>query len=124
MDAPPTPPPMMTTRARAGSSRGLRARDPTSGLPSCAGPAPPSRAGAGKPLLELRPRDCGTQTLEVRLRILLEVEVELRDLGLHDPPRRLPRIRENAHQLQRGATPRRRSLPVVADQKALVVGVA
>src|SRR5271167_4328042 len=76
IEAPPTPPPMMTTRARSGSSRGR----------------------GGKPFLQLRLLRGGVQSLEVRARVASEVEVDLRDLGLQDTPGGLARVGEDAHQ--------------------------
>src|SRR4030088_295679 len=89
IEAPPTPPPMMTTRARSGSSRGLataRAR------------APPDRR---EPVLELRFLDGGPQALEVLAAVAVEVEVDLGDRPLDDAPCRLAGVGHHAHQLQR-----------------------
>src|SRR5271156_2770797 len=76
IEAPPTPPPTMTTRARSGSSRGR----------------------GGKPFLQPRVRGGGVEALEVRARVAGEVEVELGDLGLHDAPRGLAYVGQDPHQ--------------------------
>src|ERR1700677_1001555 len=92
MDAPPTPPPTMTTRARSGSSRGLA----TVLLPRAA-------AGGGQPFRQPRLLDGGAQALEVRACVAVEVEVQLGDLRLHDAPGGLARVGEDAHERERRA---------------------
>src|SRR5271155_2330673 len=62
IDAPPTPPPMMTTRARSGSSRGL---------------ATALTPRDHEPLLEIGAHDRRSETLEVFVGVALEVVVEL-----------------------------------------------
>src|ERR1039457_3653468 len=98
IEAPPTPPPMITTRARSGSSRGRGA----------------------KRLLDARPHDVVVQPVEVLAPVALEVEVELRDLPLHHGPGRLARVREQPHQLQGRALSVRWGVPVVGAQETLV----
>src|SRR5271168_390499 len=119
IEAPPTPPPTMTTRARSGSSRALA----TVLLP-CAPVRAPGRTCGGEPFLELRLLDGGAQALEVRARVAIEVEVQLGNLRLQDAPGGLARVGEDAHQRERRAAPVRRRFAVVGAQQALVVGFA
>src|SRR5438445_8444463 len=111
IEAPPTPPPMMTTRARSGSSRALATVRSRLAL------------RARQPVIERRLLDGGLQPVEVLAPVALEVEIELGDLALHDAPRGLARIGHHAHQLQRrsSAVAGRRS--VVGAEKPLVGGL-
>ena len=93
--APPTPPPMITTRARSGSSRGRQ---------RISAPCRESHSRSG-----IRSRTL--QPLEVIAGVALEVEVERRDLALHDAPGGFAGVGEHAHQLQRGALAVRRRSP-------------
>src|SRR3990172_185471 len=84
---PPTPPPMMTTRAWVGNSDAMRGLlEPLVPL-SLAHPLPLARA------------------LEVPIGVIAEVEVELRDAALQEPPHRLAHVGGDAHQAQSGQPP-------------------
>src|ERR1700679_915768 len=71
MEVPPKPPPMMTTRARSGSSRGL-----TTGLLSDV-PLGRFGVGGGEPFAQLRLYGGGLQALEVRAGVAREVKLQI-----------------------------------------------
>src|SRR3990170_2315898 len=82
---PPTPPPMMTTRAWVGNSDAMR--------------------GLLEPLVPLWVADPLARALEVPIGVIAEVEVELRDAALQETPHRLAHVGGDAHQAQSGQAP-------------------
>src|SRR3990172_820047 len=97
---PPTPPPMMTTRAWVGKSDAM--------------------GGLLEPLAPLRVADPLRRPAEVRLGIPDEIEIQPRDAALQQSPHRLARVRGDAHQPQPGQAPGRGITEVGLEQKAVL----
>src|SRR3970282_1357415 len=94
---PPTPPPIMTTRAWVGKSDAMR--------------------GLLEPLAPLWVADPPARALEVLIGVIAKVEVELRDAALRQAPHRLAHVGGDAHQAQPGQPPGRRLAEVALQQQ-------
>src|SRR3990170_443639 len=97
---PPTPPPMMTTRAWVGNSDAMR--------------------GLLEPLVPLWVADPLARALEVPIGVIAEVEVELRDAALQETPHRLAHVGGDAHQAQSGQPPGGRLAEVALQQQDIL----